>query len=56
MLLLTMVLPEGVLYEKHMFYKTGHISGPRRSPDMMLNAFHVKFHTVGDAGSGVGVR
>ena len=24
-------------------YKYDHISGPRGSPDMILNAFHVKF-------------
>ena len=28
----------------HMFYKYAHISGPRGSPDMNLNAFLGKFH------------
>ena len=32
------------LCEKHMFYKFGHNSGPRGSPDMILTAFDVKFH------------
>ena len=44
MLLLTMVPTKSVLCEKHMFYKTAHISGPRRSPDMVLTALHVKIH------------
>ena len=26
-----------------MFYKYAHILGPKRSPDVMLNAFDVKF-------------
>ena len=30
--------------KKHMFYKIGHNSGPRGSPDMILTAFDVKFH------------
>ena len=30
--------------EKHMFYKIGHNSGPRGSPDMILTAFDVKFN------------
>ena len=32
------------LRKKPTFYKWGHISGPKGSPDMILNAFHVKFH------------
>ena len=32
------------LCEKHMFYKIGHNSGPRGSPDMILTAFDVKFN------------
>ena len=27
------------LFEKHMFYKVRHNSGPRGSPDMILKAF-----------------
>ena len=30
------------------FYKYGHISGPRGSPDMILTAFDVKFHETKD--------
>ena len=36
------------LCEKHMFYKIGHNSGPRGSPDMILTAFDVKFHEKKD--------
>ena len=28
--------------QKYMFYKCGHISGPKIFPDMSLNAFDVK--------------
>ena len=31
-----------------MFYKIGHNSGPRGSPDMILTAFDVKFHKKKD--------
>ena len=34
--------------QKHMFYKIGHNSGPRGSPDMILTAFDVKFHKKKD--------
>ena len=30
------------------FYKYAHNSGPRRSPDMILTAFDVKFHEKKD--------
>ena len=36
------------LCEKHMFYRIGHNSGPRGSPDMILTAFDVKFHKKKD--------
>ena len=36
------------LCEKHMFYKIGHNSSPRGSPDMILTAFDVKFHEKKD--------
>ena len=32
------------LCEKHMFYKIGHNSSPRGSPDMILTAFDVRFN------------
>ena len=44
MLFLAMVLTQSGLCEKHMFYKTAPISAPRKSPDMICTAFHVKFH------------
>ena len=34
--------------EKHIFYKLGYISGPKRSPDMILSAFDVKFDETKD--------
>ena len=43
-----MVLTQSVLCETHMFYKIGHNSGPRGSPDMILTAFDVKFHEKKD--------
>ena len=39
-----MVITQNDLHKKHRFYTHGHISGPKKSPDMILNAFHVKFH------------
>ena len=44
MISLSMVITHNGLCTKHMFYKYGHISGPKSSPDMILIAFHVKFH------------
>ena len=41
---LTLVLTQNVLRENHMFYNIGHISGPRRSTDLIFSAFDVKFH------------
>ena len=38
-----MVLTSNDLCNKHMFYKYGHVSGSKRSLDMILRAFHVKF-------------
>ena len=35
--------PERHLLKTHMFYKYVHISSSKRSPDMILNAFDVKF-------------
>ena len=36
------------LCEKHMFYKIGHNSSSRGSPDMILTAFEMKFHEKKD--------
>ena len=38
------VCTQNDLRKKHTFYKCGHMSGPRASPDMILNAFNVTFH------------
>ena len=35
---------KSVLSRTHMSYKISHISGAKRSPEMIVNAFHVKFH------------
>ena len=37
-----MVITEHDLCKKQMLYKYCHISGPKMSPDMMQNAFHMK--------------
>ena len=39
----TMVITQSDLGTKDMFGKYAHVSGPKGSPDMCLNAFHVKF-------------
>ena len=36
------------LCDNQMFYKIGHNSSPRESPDMILTAFDVKFHEKKD--------
>ena len=43
-----MGLTQGVLDKNICFYKYAHNSGPRRSPDMILTAFDVKFHEKKD--------
>ena len=40
-----MVLTHSDLRKKDMFYKCDHISGPKRSPDMILSAVNMKFHS-----------
>ena len=37
-----MVLTQSDPRKKHTFYKYGHISGSRRSPDIILIALHMK--------------
>ena len=39
-----MVITQSDISKKHTIYKYAHIAGPRRSPDMILCAFHIKFH------------
>ena len=48
MLFSTMVVTQFSLYTNVCFYKYGHFSGPRGSPDMILSAFDVKFHEKED--------
>ena len=43
-----MGLTQNVLSKNVCFYKYAHNSGPRRSPDMILTAFDVKFHAQKD--------
>ena len=43
MFVFTMALTQSVLCEKQRFYTNCHISGPKRSPEMIFNAFDVKF-------------
>ena len=38
-----MLITQSDLIKNKCFYKYAHNSGPRRSPDMILNAFYVKF-------------
>ena len=40
----TAVVTQFNLYKNVCFYKYGHDSGPRGSPDMILTVFDVKFH------------
>ena len=44
MLFSAMVINQSDLCKKHMFYKSAHISGPTGFPDIILNAFQLKFH------------
>ena len=43
MLFLTLVITQFNLYTNICSYKYGHNSGPKGSPGMIWNAFHVKF-------------
>ena len=48
MLFLTIGLTQHIFGKQISFYKYAHNSGPRGSPDMILNAFYVKFHEKKD--------
>ena len=44
-----MVINQRHLFKNIRFYKSAHNLGPRRSPDMILTPFDVKFHEKKDA-------
>ena len=44
MLFSTMVIAQFNLYTNICFQKYAYNLGPKGSPDMILSAFHVKFH------------